>query len=217
MICEKCRSPLRPIVALDVDGTLADYHGHFIEFALKWMRVYSSWDKVQAVIRQFNESQDLADALNVDKATYRTIKLAYRQGGQKRFQPTMGPVASLFKALHVLGCDIWITTTRPYNRFDSTDPDTREWLEHHTWGQKWQGLIYDDNKYEVLCDIVGADRVVLVVDDLRANCTAAHRLGLQTVQFVNKYNCEARWSGLTTDSFPGIIEWAEKGAKHHEH
>lgn len=214
MMCEKCRTPLRPVVALDVDGTLADYHGHFICFALQWLRRIGG---EELVVEKYHQTNDLAAALGINKEVYRTIKLAYRQGGQKRFQPSMGPVGMLFDRIHRAGCDIWITTTRPYNRFDSTDPDTREWLDYQANGVPYEGLIYDDNKYEVLRDILGVDRVALVVDDLAGNCVASQRIGFPTVQYKNRYNTRALWEGEVANNFEEVMQWLGRSLKHHDH
>jgi hypothetical protein len=77
-------------------------------------------------------------------------------------------------ALTGLGVELWITTTRPYLSLDRVDRDTRFWLDSK--GIIYDGLLYDDDKYAVLAERVGADRVVAVLDDLPEMYDAAELL-----------------------------------------
>lgn len=90
------------------------------------------------------------------------------------------------------GIEVWITTTRPYMRFDSTDPDTREWLQRN--GISYEGLIYDDDKYARLLDIVGKRRVIGVVEDLPEQYDRAEALGLAPIMVARNHNVNSRRS-----------------------
>lgn len=183
MKCDKCGDPLRPVVALDLDGTLADYHLHFFEFAAQWLgdgaANFASWYR-------YDGSMDLSDWMGIDDRLYREIKLAYRQGGQKRSMPPMPGVHALNEALQRKGVEVWITTTRPYLRLDNIDPDTREWLRRN--GVQYDHLIYDEHKYDVLAERVGTERVVLVLEDLLSQCEDAEQAGLVAWQPETKWN-----------------------------
>ena len=37
MKCTECGRELRPVVAIDIDGTLGDFHGHFIKFIVDYL------------------------------------------------------------------------------------------------------------------------------------------------------------------------------------
>ncbi|NIN99769.1 MAG: hypothetical protein GTO49_33345, partial [Anaerolineae bacterium] len=163
--CSECSARVRPIVAVDIDGTLAEYHKHLGDhicryFGMEWKQhpIYDPWDG----------EGNYEDYFGITQAQYREAKLAFRQGGFKRWAPVMPGVAALrhtltgLKQTHDL--EVWVTTTRPWNRLDSTDPDTRHWLDRHF--PLYDHLLYDDNKYERLAEIVDRDRVVAVVDDL---------------------------------------------------
>lgn len=203
MLCESCAKPMNPVVVLDVDGTLADYHGHFIEFAMKWL------DYDVRRFAMYTGMTDLATYLGVSKETYRTIKLAYRQGGQKRWQPPLQPnPGNLYDRLRGLGYDVWIATTRPYNRYDSTDPDTRYWLGKY--GVHFQGLVYDDHKIHVVADRVGRERIAMVIDDLPENLRAATSLNIPAYQIRTRYNGGNRWEGPWVDGYQDIVNLAAR-------
>lgn len=152
----------KPLVALDIDGTLGDYHTHFLRFAEGWL------GRSMPDPAAMNPGLQLWEHMEVDRTTYRAIKLAYRQGGLKRSMPAYPHAAELAAAIRDAGAEVWICTTRPYQRHDSIDQDTQEWLRRN--GIAWDSLLYDlvdrkYSKYEELARQAGG-RVVMIVDDL---------------------------------------------------
>lgn len=152
----------RPVVALDIDGTLGDYHGHFLKFAEGWLGC-SLNDPTD-----INPGLPLWEFMGIHETTYRKIKLAYRQGGMKRSMPAYSGVEKLSHLVHNAEADLWICTTRPYMKHDSIDEDTQEWLRRAR--VDFDGIIYDNvgmkgSKYRELNRQVG-ERVAAVVDDL---------------------------------------------------
>lgn len=174
MRCSKCSDVVRPVVAIDIDGTLGDYHGHFLAFAARWL-------DVSVVAGQNTEPYDgsipfnswFCEIFDTDLATFRQVKLAYRQGGMKRMMPIYGGARSLVNSLRGTA-DVWLTTTRPHDRFDRVDPDTREWLRRHNI--QFDGLLYSDRKMEELAERIDPVRVCFVLDDLVETLTRAGRL-----------------------------------------
>lgn len=163
MLCSSCSQTVCPVVAIDIDGTLGDYHGHFLRFASEYLgyRMPSDtrlYDGCESYITWF------CATFMVDKRTFRDIKLAYRQGAQKRSMPAHRNAAELASKVREAGAELWITTTRPYLRHDGIDPDTREWLKRNLI--EYDYLLYDDEKYERLADTVDRSRVAAVLDDL---------------------------------------------------
>lgn len=160
MKCTTCSEPVRPVVAVDIDGTLGDYHGHFVDFAAGYtdedFRMARHWAEYDGSV-PFNEW------LGMTKEEYRLIKLAYRQGAQKRTMPLHEDAKNLVDMLVREGVEIWITTTRPYLRLDNIDPDTREWMRRHRLAYDF--LLYDEFKYKQLHERVGSDRVAAVLED----------------------------------------------------
>lgn len=162
MRCTDCNRVVKPVVAIDIDGTLGDYHGHFIDFARGWL------PQGRLPNHSFEENCGL------DLETWRKVKLAYRQGGMKRTMPTLGNPEEFTQRLRGLGLEIWVTTTRPFNRLDNIDPDTQEWLRRN--GVYYDHMLYDPDKYEELAVIVGKDRVVAVLEDLPRQAAKAREL-----------------------------------------
>lgn len=148
----------KPVVAVDIDGTLADYHGWFTRFAELWTgrSMPSPLDNTDGI--------PLYKWLGMSKKTYRECKLAYRQGGMKRSMPCYPGSAELLRYMRKSGCEVWICTTRPYLRLDNIDPDTRHWLRRNHI--PYDGVIFGEHKYRELVKIVGRERVLMVLDDL---------------------------------------------------
>lgn len=172
--------PYAPVVAFDIDGTTGQYHGHFINFAREWLgeSVVANWRRTN--------TGEFSEALGLEKHIYRHIKLAYRQGGKKRSMPVVDGVSDCLPYIQSQGIQVWFCTTRPWERLDNIDPDTREWLRRA--GVTPYGLIYGEDKYQQLVDIVGEDRVLVVVDDLPEQIEAANALGLKTIMMVGAHN-----------------------------
>lgn len=162
---------LRPVVALDIDGTLGDYHGHFTWFAEHWT------GREMPNPRLINPGVPLHRHLGLSKRLYRECKLAYRRGGLKRFMPCYDGSADLVRHIRRSGAEVWFTTTRPYLRYDGIDPDTRHWLRRNGI-YKYDGLIFSERKFSDLVRAVGRERVILVVDDLPEMCQQAHVMNL---------------------------------------
>ena len=161
MRCSACSAPVRPVVAIDLDGTLGDYHGHLDKFATQYL------GRPGVGQYAYDGGEPYRDwfmrLYRCDVTTFREVKLAYRQGGMKRTQPVFNGARALAVGLVNAGAEVWITTTRPFARFDRVDPDTREWLRRHDI--PFTALLASDHKMAELADRVDADRVVAVLDD----------------------------------------------------
>jgi hypothetical protein len=75
----------KPVVALDLDGTLGDYHSNFLEFADRYF--HSNCGSWFAMRNQTNPGLPLWEWMGISQRDYRDAKLAYRQGGWKRWMP----------------------------------------------------------------------------------------------------------------------------------
>lgn len=174
-------SPDAPVVALDIDGTLGDYHLHFIRFAEQWVgRKLPSPTEMTGGVKLYKY-------LGISKSTYRRIKLAYRQGGMKRSMPVYWGAGELTKMIRKKGCQVWICTTRPYLSLDNIEPDTRHWLRDRAHAQ-FDNVLFGEHKYRDLVKAVGRDRVVMVVDDLPEMVDVACELGLRAYIRSQPYN-----------------------------
>lgn len=197
-----------PIVALDIDGSLGDYHGHFLRFAEGWI------GKAMPDAADINPGLPLHRHMQVSKSTYRACKLAYRQGGLKRSMPCYPNARELTVAIRKAKAQVWICTTRPYLRLDNIDPDTRHWLRRNRL--QFDGVLWGENKYRDLVKIVGAQRIVCVMDDLQAMCAQAESLGVKALLRDQPYNQPSEpfgddWGKLDGDIDRRVYDlfWAE--------
>lgn len=200
MLCSNCSQPVRPVVAVDIDGTLGNYHLHFEQFAQGWLGMpgYS----VEPVYDGSLPYRDwFGNEFGVDITTFRTIKLAYRQGGMKRTMPAFEHAQGMMASLR-RHAEVWLTTTRPAYRYDRVDPDTVAWLEYNSI--KYDGLLFDEHKIYELYRRVDAGRVVAVLDDEPAvldEVVQGLPLLLRTA-----YNRGAEWYGMSVDSLPAALQ-----------
>jgi hypothetical protein len=166
MKCTHCSRRVKPIVALD--GVLADYHEALVEFICDYTGMKPGPEVPLPIVNTERIGGDFGDwvcfAWSLDRKTYREIKLAFRQGGQKRFMPVYEGAAELAAACIEEGAEVWVTTARPYLRLDNVDPDTREWLRRSEIA--WDFMVYGEDKYDRLAQLVDPERVVAVLDDL---------------------------------------------------
>ncbi len=167
----------KPVVALDIDGTLGDYHANFLEFACR----YFDNENFRNMIGEPNPGLPLWQHMGIPERDYRDAKLAYRQGGWKRWMPVYPAASSLTRMARHLGAEVWLCTTRPYLRLDNVDPDTREWLRRNEI--EYDALLFDPvdesvSKYAELVRQVGRERIVSVVEDLPEMITEASRLSI---------------------------------------
>lgn len=173
--------PFAPVIALDIDGTSGDYHGHFTRFAEQWL------GKKMPDPLEFTGGVHFSKHLGISRSTYNKVKLAYRQGGLKRSMPVYDGIGEFTRYVRRQGVQVWICTTRPYLRLDNIDPDTRHWLTKRAHMQ-YDAVLYGQHKYRDLVRAVGRDRVVIVFDDLPAMIEQAMSLGLPTCLRSQPYN-----------------------------
>lgn len=163
-----------PIVAIDIDGTLGDYHGHFLRFAEQW------YGRPMPDQSDINPGLPLHKFMGTSKATYRQCKLAYRQGGLKRSMPVYPGAAELTKFIRKeLKAEVWICTTRPYLRLDNIDPDTRHWLRRNHI--QYDAVIWGPNKYRDLAKKVGVNRIAAVIEDELGLIEQAKKAGIKNL------------------------------------
>lgn len=163
---------MKPVVALDIDGTLGDFHAHFLRFAEQW------YGRSMPDPKDINPGLPLHKFMRTSKTTYRNCKLAYRQGGLERSMPVYAGAGTLCKAIRRSGAELWLCTTRPYLKHDTQSPNTVHWLKRSHI--QWDHMISGPNKYRDLVKQVGKERVAAVMDDLpEMYLQAIHVLGYE--------------------------------------
>jgi hypothetical protein len=168
-----------PIVGIDIDGTLGDYHSHFIRFA----EMYTGKELPDP--KDINPAQPFRQFLGLGKQTYRACKLAYRQGGMKRSMPCYAGARELTVSLRRSGAEVWICTSRPFNQLGNVDADTRHWLKRN--GIQYDNVLWGENKYRDLRKTVGS-RVIAIIDDLPEMIEQARSLDIYSLLRDQPYN-----------------------------
>lgn len=167
------------IVALDIDGTLGDWHSHFLRFAEEWT------GKTMPKPSDINPGMRLHKFMKVSLREYRECKLAFRQSGLKRSMPAYAGASLLTQRIREMGGEVWLCTTRPYLRLDNIDPDTREWIRRNDI--RYDAVLFGDDKYRELKRQAGR-RVGAVFDDLYEMCDKAVALGFTAYIRDQPYN-----------------------------
>lgn len=163
----------KSVVALDLDGSLGSYHINFLEFSERWL------GRKMPDAEEINPGLPLWKHMHITKATYRQIKLAYRQSGAKRWMPVFPYASELTKRLKQASAEVWICTTRPYLKLDNIDPDTREWLRRNHI--QYDAVIFGEDKYKELVRQVDINRIVVVLEDLPEMIEQAVQVGLNNI------------------------------------
>jgi hypothetical protein len=217
MKCTSCREEIKPVVAIDIDGTMGQYHYHFLRFAADYLgEPVSTGYEGQIFFKQWFKT-----TYRVDNNVWHDIKLAYRQGGMKRTMAPYNDARKLCDAIRHTGAELWVTTTRPYIRHDNIDPDTRHWLERHSI--MYDYLLYDGHKYAKLAQLVGRQRVCAVLDDLPEEIMEARDLFGTDVPVWRKNEWNGAWRACPTISISELVSaknvilsqielWKEKNA-----
>lgn len=174
-----------PVVAIDIDGTLGDYHGHFLRFAADW------YGREMPDAQQINPGLPLHKFMRTSKSTYRACKLAYRQGGLERSMPVYDGANELCRQIRATGTELWLCTTRPYLKLDSQSPNTTHWLRRNHI--QFDHMLSGPNKYRDLVKQVGKNLIVAVLDDLPEMIYQASDLGLWTMIRDQPYNKHVNW------------------------
>ena len=202
-----------PVVAIDIDGTLGDYHSHFLRFAAGW------YGREMPDADQINPGLPLHKFMCTSKSTYRQCKLAYRQGGLERSMPVYDGAYELCRQVRAVGAELWLATTRPYLKLDTQSPDTRHWLRINKI--QYDHLIWGERKYRDLVKQVNKDRIVAVLDDLPEMIIQASDLGLWTMLRDQPYNKHLNWHYRAMDLYQAqrtiiqeIRSWQMTASKH---
>lgn len=149
----------KPIIALALDGSLADTHGHFLRFAALY------FGKQLASPHETNPGLKPWHFLKITRAQFDDCWLAYELGAMKRSAPCLEGASAVTARLQRDGCEVWLTTARRTSAsIDRVDADTLEWIRRN--GIKYDALIYEPrqlrNKYKYLRDQLRDDKRVIL-------------------------------------------------------
>lgn len=173
-------------VGVDIDGTLGDYHTHFLKCAEMFLQ------RPMPDPKDINPLLPLHKHMKVPKAKYREIKMAYRQGRWKRSMPVFPYAREMTVEIRKARAKVAICTTRPFNQLGEVDADTRWWLRHH--GIQHDFVIWGPHKYRDLVKVVGDRNVVAVVDDELEQMERCRKLHIPFYLRNQPYNQTGTWS-----------------------
>lgn len=177
----------RPWFGIDIDGVFGRYHEHFLKCAEMFLQ------RPMPDPKFINPLLPLHKHMGVPKATYRQIKMAYRQGRWKRSMPVDPYAREMTVRLRRAGARISVCTTRPFNQLGEVDIDTRWWLRHN--GIQHDLLIWGPHKYRDFLREVGRENVIAVMDDELEQMMRCQRLELPAYLRDQPYNQTDFWSG----------------------
>ena len=205
MLCSNCGQLIRPVVAVDIDGTLGDYHGHFSSFAANFLDVSFGY-RTDKVFTRYQGGEPYKEwfcrMYDCDETTFRAVKLAYRQGGMKRTMPMFEGADEFVRDLRA-DAEVWLATTRPHERFDRIDPDTKEWLRRNDI--RFDALYFGDDKMQQVAQAAG-ERLVAFVDDEVTNLLQLPEPYEVGILAGNPANMESPWQGVRSGAgFPYSI------------
>lgn len=180
---------MKPVVGLDVDGTLAAYHNHFTAFAYHWLGFDDGATAFD--LDEYDGGVPFHKWLGISKSRYRQIKLGYRQSGLKRSMPVFQGASDLAAGLRRAGASVVICSTRPYLHLSNIEPDLREWLRRNRI--QYDDLILGEHKYRELARGYGKENIVGILDDLPEMVQQAESLGLQPILHQQPHNLHFPW------------------------
>ncbi len=129
---------MKPIVIIDIDGTIGDYYSSFFAFARDWLGLYKDdWAET------YDGSVPMAKHMKIGDALYRQIKLAYQQGGIRRSMKPFVAAGTFTEWMGTLDVEVWVTNPRMDSRH-FTDPGIRHWLKRNNI--RFDHLIYEDDR-----------------------------------------------------------------------
>lgn len=166
------------IVAVDIDGVLADYPLSFVRFINKEMG--TRYD-VKDVC-----TYDIYSDLGISKQTGLVLKDKYRQFGMKRYIPVIEGAKEFLESLKGAGYTVVLLTSRPYKEYYRIYADTMEWLKRN--GLPYDYLIFNEKKEEYLLELVDNQNIAFFVDDVEAYSNKVSDLGIKAYLVTRPYN-----------------------------
>lgn len=215
------------VIGVDIDGVLGQYHEHFLRFARAWLGLGSGggdpyWPGPMGYRDQGTCWEDdtydgwcpLNEYMGVSKATYRKVKLAYRQGGLKRSMPAYPGARELLVGLRKRA---WVVlcTTRPYLHLSNIEPDTVEFLRRNRL--PYDDILMGEHKYRVL-RMRYKERVAAVLDDDPALLSQARALSPPVPALfmlrghnAHHWNNEKWWVNSSASALSTLVEHLQHG------
>jgi len=165
------------VVGVDIDGVLAKYPEHFLDFVNRKMGTDYSVESLT--------DYDIYEALDLPENVTKELKDKFRQSGEKRFIPVLNGAKKFLKDLKKNGYQIVLLSARPYKKYRRIFADTKEWLKKNNLVH--DAILWDEDKCARLIKEFGTDKVKFFVEDNLENANDV--ADLSKVYLLNKsYN-----------------------------
>ena len=172
------------IAGIDIDGVLAAYPEHFIDFINKKVGT----DLKAEDLKDYN----IYEALELPEKMLRDLKDEFRQSGEKRFIPVLDGAKEFLQDLKDDDYEIVLLSARPYKKYRRIFADTKEWLEKNELVH--DAILWDEDKCNRLIREFGHESIQFFVEDNLDNANSVSKTA--KVYLLNKtYN-----QGKTTEN-----------------
>lgn len=185
----------KPVVALDIDGVLADYPNCFYNWIVRRNNLMQFGGTYQ-----YPFNPDTLDPIQAFHGMYSPVEMAalkdeYRQSGWKRHLPVIAGAVQFTHALRAKGYSIVLVTARPYKQYSRLFADTMVWLNENDFA--FDAILWADNKECRLAEEF--TQVAAFIDDDPANTERTAASGIRSFTLHRRYN-------NSNDTFASILE-----------
>ena len=150
------------IVGVDIDGVLAAYPEHFLDFVNRKMNTNYKVEELS--------SYNIYEALDLPNEVTKELKDEFRQSGEKRYIPVLDEAKWFLKTLKKNNYQIVLLSARPYKKYRRIFADTKEWLEKN--GLVYDAILWDEDKCSRLIKEFGENSVEFFVEDNLSNANS---------------------------------------------
>lgn len=166
------------IAGVDIDGVLAAYPEHFVNFINKRMGT----DYKVSEIKEYNMKKAFKE---LPDGVIGELKDEFRQSGEKRYIPVLPGAKKFLEILHRKGFKIVLLSARPYKKYKRIFADTQEWLDKNDLIH--DAILWDEDKCNRLIREFGKDNVSFFVEDNLNNANSIAKVS--KVYLINRpYN-----------------------------
>lgn len=188
------------VVAVDIDGVLAKYPEHFIQFAEK----KTGKDLSSIELTEYNLYGILAEIVSVE--TMKQIKHEFRDTGQLRDMGVYPEASAFTKKLKKLGYTIVLLSARPYKEYPRIFSDTIAWLKKNDI--KYDAIIWDENKEERIVNEF--PKMKFMIEDHFANAKKVAGYGYKVYMIDKPYNKNLSFKNVTrVNTLKEVQKWIE--------
>ncbi len=166
------------IVGVDIDGVLADYPYHFVNFINEKIGTNYKPEDITTYDLYYG-------CLGLPVQIVKNLKDEFRQSGQNRYIPLIKGAKDFLKELQEDGYRIVLLSARPYKKYKRIFADTQEWLKKNKLVH--DAILWDEDKCERLIREYGKDNVKFFIEDHLGNANSIAKIS--KVYLINKpYN-----------------------------